>query len=198
MPTMFVSTAHGWKTLPFDLRARVENMFAEHGHDATYQNRGDGMRIGPLYRRLAECADAHAVAVARPACEIDRWHDTLMADTPQNQAQFPQQAGQKAGAGFPIARLVAVISFVLPRELSFKHTVQVWLAWSRKQFLSQVPEDLQALFRLIAHVRVGKRPGRTEPRAVKRRPKPFPRLQITRRRARRNIRLYGRPQRLRA
>lgn len=87
---------------------------------------------------------------------------------------------------------------VSPRDLSFKHTVQVWLAWSRQQFQSQVPEDIEALFRLIAQVRVGRRPGRIEPRAVKRRPKPFPRLQITRRRARRNIRLHGRPQKLRA
>lgn len=92
----------------------------------------------------------------------------------------------------------AVQADVLPRELSFKHTVQVWLAWSRKQFLSEAPENLPALFRLIAQVRVGKRPGRIEPRAVKRRPKPFPRLQITRQRARRNIRLSGRPQKLRA
>jgi hypothetical protein len=87
---------------------------------------------------------------------------------------------------------------VQPRQLSFKHTVQVWLAWSQKQFLSDAPEDLPALFRLIAYVRVGKRPGRIEPRAVKQRPKPFPKLHLTRRRARRNIRLYGRPQRLRA
>ena len=87
---------------------------------------------------------------------------------------------------------------VLPRELSFKHTVQVWLAWSRKQFHSDAAEDLHALFKLIAQVRVGKRPGRIEPRAVKRRPKPFPRLQTTRRQARRNIRRYGRPQRLTA
>lgn len=92
----------------------------------------------------------------------------------------------------------AVQSQVLPRELSFKHTVQVWLAWSQKQFLSDVPEDLPALFRLIAYVRVGKRPGRTEPRTVKQRPKPFPRLQTTRRRARQNIKLHGHPQRLRA
>ncbi len=92
----------------------------------------------------------------------------------------------------------AVQVAVLPRELSFKHTVQVWLAWSQKQFLSDAPEDLTALFRLIAYVRVGKRPGRIEPRAVKQRPKPFARLQTTRRRARRNIRLYGHPQKLRA
>ena len=87
---------------------------------------------------------------------------------------------------------------VLPRQLSFKHTMQVWLAWSHKQFLSDTPEDLPALFRLIAYVRVGKRPGRVEPRAVKQRPKPFPRLQTTRRRARRNITLYGHPRKLAA
>ncbi len=90
----------------------------------------------------------------------------------------------------------AVQADVLPRQLSFKHTVQVWLAWSHKHFLSAAAEDLPALFRLIAYVRVGRRPGRIEPRAVKQRPKPFPRLQTTRRRARRSIRLYGHPRKL--
>ncbi len=90
----------------------------------------------------------------------------------------------------------AVQADVLPRQLSFKHTVQVWLAWSHKQFLSDAAEDLRALFRLIAYVRVGRRPGRIEPRAVKQRPKPFPRLQTTRRRAHRNIMLYGHPRKL--
>jgi len=92
----------------------------------------------------------------------------------------------------------AVQAGVLPRQLSFKHTVQVWIAWSQRQFLSDAPEDTLALFRLIAHVRVGNRPGRIEPRAVKQRPKPFPRLQTTRSRARRNIRLYGHARKLRA
>jgi hypothetical protein len=87
---------------------------------------------------------------------------------------------------------------VSPRQLSFKHTVQVWIAWSQRQFLSGASEDTATLFKLIAHVRVGNRPGRTEPRAVKQRPKPFPRLHTTRRRARRNIRLYGYPEKLRA
>lgn len=92
----------------------------------------------------------------------------------------------------------AVQAGVLPRQLSFKHTVQVWIAWSQRQFLSDAPQDTAALFRLIAHVRVGNRPGRIEPRAVKQRPKPFPRLHTTRRRARRNIRLYGHTRKLRA
>ena len=49
---------------------------------------------------------------------------------------------------------------VPPRQLSFKHTVQVWVAWSQRQYLSTVPEDTAALFRLIAQIRVGNRHGR--------------------------------------
>ncbi len=87
---------------------------------------------------------------------------------------------------------------VLPRQLSFKHTVQVWVAWSQRQFLSDASEDTAAMFRLIAHIRVGNRPGRMEPRLVKTRPKPFGRLQTTRRKARANIRKYGHPKKLTA
>lgn len=84
---------------------------------------------------------------------------------------------------------------VLPRQLSFKHTLQVWMAWSPRQFLCVAAEDTAALFALIAQIRVGGRPGRVEPRRVKRRPKRFPRLQTTRRKARANIRKHGRPKR---
>jgi hypothetical protein len=82
---------------------------------------------------------------------------------------------------------------VLPRQLSFKHTLQVWIAWSQRQFNSDSPEDTAGLFKLIAAIRVGNRPGRLEPRSVKRRPKPFSRLQTSRRKARANIRKHGRP-----
>lgn len=84
---------------------------------------------------------------------------------------------------------------VLPRQLSFKHTLQVWMAWSQRQFLSESPEDTAGLFSLIAQIRVGNRPGRVEPRLVKRRPKPFSRLQTTRQKARENIMKYGHPKR---
>jgi|TARA_B100000315_G_scaffold145453_1_gene134378 hypothetical protein len=80
---------------------------------------------------------------------------------------------------------------VLPRQLSFKHTLQIWVAWSGRQFLSDAKEDTRTLFILIAQIRVGNRPGRVEPRAVKRRPKPYPRLKISRQEARENIRKYG-------
>jgi taurine dioxygenase len=41
-PTMFVSAAHGWETLPDDLRAKVEGRFAIHGQNASYQERSGG------------------------------------------------------------------------------------------------------------------------------------------------------------
>lgn len=82
---------------------------------------------------------------------------------------------------------------VLPRQLSFKHTLQVWIAWSQRQFFSGAPEDIAALFQLIGQIRVGNRPNRIEPRLIKRRPKSFPRLQTTRQEARENIRKYGHP-----
>ena len=92
----------------------------------------------------------------------------------------------------------AVHAAVSPRQLSFKHTVQVWVAWSQRQFLCDAAENTAALFRLIAQLRVGNRPGRLEPRLIKTRPKPFSRLQTTRRRARANIRKYGHPKKLTA
>jgi len=39
---------------------------------------------------------------------------------------------------------------VLPRQLSFKHTPQIWVAWSRRQFLSESGEDTATWFALIA------------------------------------------------
>ncbi|MHB1814481.1 MAG: hypothetical protein ACYCUE_06590 [Steroidobacteraceae bacterium] len=57
---------------------------------------------------------------------------------------------------------------------------------------------LHALFLAIAQVPLGKRPARIEPRVVRQGPKAFPRLNTTRRRARRNTRLHGHPERLEA
>lgn len=87
---------------------------------------------------------------------------------------------------------------VLPRQLSFKHTLQIWVAWSQRQFLCGSGEDTAILFVLIAQIRVGDRPGRIEPRAVKRRPKPYPRLDRPRQQARMEIEKYGHAKKLRA
>jgi hypothetical protein len=80
---------------------------------------------------------------------------------------------------------------VHPREISFKHTVQLWTEWT-SQRLGERPERCNALlFSLIAQLKVGNRPGRIEPRARKRRPKSYPWLKVSRAEAHRQIRVYG-------
>lgn len=85
----------------------------------------------------------------------------------------------------------ALQSAIHPRQLSFKHTVQIWTEWVARGLACEDGEHDQILFRTIAQLRVGKRPGRVEPRAKKRRPKSYQWLKVPRRRARRQIRLLG-------
>jgi hypothetical protein len=87
----------------------------------------------------------------------------------------------------------AVLADCLPRQLSFKHTVQMWLAWTYYGFGIRFEDNLSALFELIAQQRVADRPGRVEPRMLKRRPKPYTWLTKTREQARNHIRTHGHP-----
>lgn len=73
---------------------------------------------------------------------------------------------------------------VHPRQLSFKHTVQIWSHWP----LQSLATHRAVFFRLIAQLRVANRPHRIEPRARKRRPKHYPWLKISRAKARQQIR----------
>ncbi|MDH4305726.1 MAG: IS4 family transposase, partial [Nitrospira sp.] len=57
-------------------------------------------------------------------------------------------------------------------------------------------ETQDRLLVLIAQRQVGNRPGRLEPRAIKRRPKPYPLLTKPRAIAREDIRTYGHPAKL--
>lgn len=82
---------------------------------------------------------------------------------------------------------------VLPRTLSFKHTLQLWLAWTQHSALDDEKANRAPLLLLIAEQRAGHRPGRIEPRAVKRRPKPFPLLTQPRPQAREQVRKHGHP-----
>lgn len=87
----------------------------------------------------------------------------------------------------------AKLANILPRSLSFKHTLQLWLSWvTQTPGLIQEKEILE-LFEAISKVRVGNRAGRVEPRAVKRRPKPTPLLTRSRGEARELIRKHGHP-----
>lgn len=84
----------------------------------------------------------------------------------------------------------AVLNARGPRTLSFKHTLQLWIAWNQHAGYEH-DSTRGGLFVLIAQQRVGHRPGRSEPRAVKRRPKPFPLLMQPRPLAREQIRQHG-------
>lgn len=85
---------------------------------------------------------------------------------------------------------------VLPRLLSFKHSLQLWLAWSHGGPPDFDEPHLCLLYGLIAQQRVGDRPGRIEPRAVKRRPKPYPLLMKPRPLARADVLRHGHPKKL--
>lgn len=84
---------------------------------------------------------------------------------------------------------------ITPRKISFKHCLQLWLLWSQKANTAD-DEQLYALCTLMAQQRVGNRPGRIEPRAVKRRPKAYPLLTVTRLQARENVRENGHTKKL--
>lgn len=90
----------------------------------------------------------------------------------------------------------ALFADLLPRQISFKHTLQLWLSWRLNDLCAHDDEKLASLFILIAQQQVGKRPGRIEPRAVKRRPKPFPKLMKPRHIAREEVRQNGHPKKL--
>lgn len=89
----------------------------------------------------------------------------------------------------------ALLADITPRSISFKHCLQLWLiAVQSINILDQ--QQLYTLFLLMSQQRVGNRPGRIEPRAVKRRPKAFPLLMKPRAQARQGVINYGHPKKL--
>ena len=91
----------------------------------------------------------------------------------------------------------ALLADQVPRQLSFKHTLQIWVAWQQRGGGTNDAVSINALLVLIAEPRVGLRPGRVEPRALKRRQKPFPLLTEPRQVAREEIRKNGHPKKQR-
>jgi hypothetical protein len=87
-----------------------------------------------------------------------------------------------------MAKAAALVD-VLPRQLSFKHAVQVWNAWTTHTPDMWLGRQLHSVLMLIAQQRVGERPGRVEPRALKRRPKAYPLLTQPRAALRAKLRL---------
>jgi Transposase DDE domain len=77
-----------------------------------------------------------------------------------------------------------------PRRLSFKGALHTVRAFEEIHLYeaARIAADLPRLIELIGKKRVGDRPDRYEPRAVKRRPKPHPLLRMSRREAQKLIR----------
>lgn len=91
----------------------------------------------------------------------------------------------------------ARLADVLPRQLSFKHTLQLWSRWSQQTQVVGLQADEGILFMLIAQKIIGNRPGRVEPRAIKRRPKSFQLLMEKRALLKEKIKKYGHPKKSR-
>uniref|UniRef100_UPI00263042EA transposase n=1 Tax=uncultured Amphritea sp. TaxID=981605 RepID=UPI00263042EA len=89
----------------------------------------------------------------------------------------------------------SLLSDLMPRQLSFKHSLQLWSGYLQTAVIFN-DEQFYNLFMLMSEKIVGNRPGRIEPRAVKRRPKPFPLLIKPRSDAREDIRKNGHPKKV--
>jgi hypothetical protein len=86
----------------------------------------------------------------------------------------------------------AIVAGVQADEVSFTGALQTLNAFLPEMRAARTAEDAQALWEVLVWAvgehRVGQRPDRYEPRAVKRRPKNFPRLSQPREAARRRLR----------
>jgi hypothetical protein len=90
----------------------------------------------------------------------------------------------------------ALLVDVLPRSLSFKHALQLWLAGGDVLNYTDECNHVAAFLILVAEQTVDNRPGRIEPRAIKRRRKPYPLMLQTRMISRENVRKFGHPKKL--
>jgi hypothetical protein len=134
-----------------------------------------------------------------------RWHVELdlraikttlqMAELSCNTPQMNEKEVWVHLLAYNLIRLLmaqaAAKAAVHPRTLSFKHTVQLWGEWIARGLCDRISTSIDLLFTLIGQLRVGNRPGRIEPRARKRRPKPYPWLKIPRPQARQQIAAHG-------
>ena len=180
--------------------------------DKTHNPSGETRWVSRLRENLTSGSYGEGLETGRSLCPVPRQSFTRQLDLRNIKTTLgmealscksPQMCEKELWIyllAYNLIRLLmseaALQAGVLPRQLSFKHTLQIWIAWSQRQFLSDAKEDTTTLFLLIAKIRIGKRPGRVEPRAVKRRPKPYPRLAKPREKARQDIRKHGHARKL--
>jgi hypothetical protein len=147
------------------------------------------------HRRVAK-ADLSALYAQRWNVELDLRNLKTTTGMDVLSCQTPQMNDKQLWVhllAYNVIRLLmaqaARNANVDPRELSFKHTVQLWTEWTTRGLCTA--HDRQRLFASIAQCNVGHRPGRIEPRMRKRRPKPYPWLKIPRAQAHRQVMKYG-------
>ncbi|MBT9313679.1 transposase [Leptothoe kymatousa] len=70
--------------------------------------------------------------------------NVVMADTPANQVAYPQHSNQKAGCGFPIAKLLVVFSLATAAAVAIRiadfNTSEITLA--RQWYQTLAPGDI--------------------------------------------------------
>jgi Transposase DDE domain len=133
----------------------------------------DGGQIGELYRRRWDGeVDIRSIKSTLKM-------DVLRCKTPE---MVEKEIWAHLLAYNPLRTVMAVAAAaagIQPREVSFKGAKQAVTAFAPKIDAAR-PEDrpalVDALLAVVAYHRVGDRPGRWEPRARKRRPKPGSRL----------------------
>jgi hypothetical protein len=125
-----------------------------------------------------------------------RWHVALdlraikttlqMAELSCNTPQMNEKEVWVPFLAYNLIRLLmaqaAAKAAVHPRTLS---------EWVARGMCHRTSTSIDLLFTLIGQLRVGNRPGLIEPRARKRRPKPYPWLKIPRPQARQQIAAHG-------
>lgn len=134
--------------------------------------------------------------------ELDIRHIKETLGMSQLSCKMPEQVRKEIWVyllAYNLIRLMmtqsALLADTMPRNISFKHCLQLWLV-SAQQLDVTDDEQLRMLWLLMAQQKAGDRPGRIEPRAVKRRPKPYPLLTKSRGEAREEVRQYGHPKKL--
>lgn len=156
-----------------------------------------------LCPRMAPRQALKALYKSRWHVELDLRHikttmgmDTLSCKTPE----MAEKEMWIYLLAYNLVRLLMVLSAraadVLPRSLSFKHTIQLWLAWRYNWPANMDEMDVGPLLVMIAEKRVGNRGGRVEPRALKRRQRPYPLLTQDRHTARQKIQRHGHPKKI--
>jgi Transposase DDE domain len=169
------------------------------------------VRVRDRTKRVREMV----IATTLPDCKIypadelrgsfrERWHAELDLRTLRTMMQMemlragtPEMVREEIGMYFLAYNLIrgtmaeaARAGKIEPRSLSSKGALHTARAFEEVHLYeaSRIGADLPRLVESIGRKRVGGRPDRYEPRAVKRRPRPHPRLRMTRREAQRLIR----------